>query len=294
VNIQRCRVNGLPHPMLARQGLVDTQPYVRGKKPIVQLGTLKRLREDSEDPHAVFERAVQKKARYELAKQLCEIPSRKRKRQEDGELESCPMSDEMPGVSEGPNILTNAEYLARLMSMRTPGQAGPSSSSPTLRGILRKKPPVPLVSYNRDLWVGTIRETSPKLGPLDLHIPKVGRRAMLGVHYDALADDEETDEGVSELFRSHQPDDGRQLGEMVGRLDTDEHATGHAAGHTTEMRPPKMQRESTSGRWLHSSPASTDEEDEEAVSRLLQLPPLRIDVATPSLSWMGSLLRWIH
>lgn len=193
VNVLRCRESDLPHPViLAQQGRRVEDDEVQRvhlqarKKPIIQMGNLKRAREDMDDPDGVREWAARKKARYEFAKRARngERATRKRKRDKiDGqdELEGYMTSDEMPGVQEGPKILTKSEYIA--LETSNQGSGGSSSSGP--RSILRKTTPVKTISHDRDVWLRCNLEKSPKLGPQEIHASELGQPVMLGVHYDS-------------------------------------------------------------------------------------------------------------
>jgi hypothetical protein len=185
VNAQRCLENNLPHPAVLAH-VYDEHQIARiekGKKPMVQMGSLKRAREDSEHPDAVRVWSAQKKARYELVKKAVngDISTRKRKREADDVINGYVAEDEFPNVPEGPKILSKAEYINRIASI-------PSSSSANPRSILRKTRPVRLVSQNREHWIGSHLEKSPKLGPEDLHLRSVGNTVMLGVHYNSYLD----------------------------------------------------------------------------------------------------------
>jgi len=270
---------------------------------MVQMGSLKRAREDAENPGAVRERSAQKKARYELAKRSSSTSTRKRKRHGEGS-EGYATFDEMPEVPEGPKILTRAEYLVHPTSTQTPGASSSSSSAP--RSILRKTSPVRLVSHNREHWLGSHLDKSPKLGPRDLHVPTLGKRVMLGVHYDRyVPEDENMDEGTpSGLFPStgdsHLNPNMMALATLglsaprasIGPINPISHARG--SGVLDSLENPQSTV-------APHSPTSSDEEGE--VEDLVRpIPtPMRIDLArqritqSSSLSaWMGALLRRIY
>jgi len=137
-------------------------------------GTKKRLREDEEYPGEARQWEMNKRARYMTEKfERQEVQPTSR---EDAAKDAHFAPDYSPQVPEGPPILTPAEYNARLGSR----PYIPSSR----RGILRKRPTVPVISTQPEVWFGPhLIEMSPKLGPLPIRFSSLGKEVMLGAYY---------------------------------------------------------------------------------------------------------------
>ena len=191
LNARNCWDHNLPHPQIFTFGDAQAISFEKGKKPSVQFGTLKRAREDMENPDGARTSSARKKAKYELAKRAMngEATTGGSTHVHDNDaMKGRDVPDELPTIPEGPRILSRAEYDAR------PASAPPLSSTSNPRGILRDTPPVRVVSHRNEDWIGSQLEKSPKLGPIDLYFRSLGNSGvMLGVHYDSCPDDPDGD-----------------------------------------------------------------------------------------------------
>ena len=191
LNARNCWDHNLPHPQIFTFGDAQAISFEKGKKPSVQFGTLKRAREDMENPDGARTSSARKKAKYELAKKAMNgeaTTGSSTHVHDDDALKGPDVPDELLSISDGPRILSRAEYDAR------PTFASPPPSTSNPRGILRDTPPVRVVSHRDEDWIGSQLEKSPKLGPIDLYFRSLGNSGvMLGVHYDSHPDDPDGD-----------------------------------------------------------------------------------------------------